>query len=173
MDCKKCAENLTAYRDKELSTVEFDKVQAHLRTCAACAEELQSLGKAAEYVESQIRELSPRPEMWRFVQARISAEPVRRSSFFGSLFMPWRIAAATLAVIAALGLGYTEYQQIQKKNLEKFVSTYLRQRETQVRARAVVMKHAENSNVDNPFADNPFIEVNATPANNPFGTEDQ
>jgi|WetSurMetagenome_2_1015567.scaffolds.fasta_scaffold209193_2 hypothetical protein len=165
MDCKQCAENLTAFLDAELSPAETAEVGGHLQTCASCADELQSLRKAAEYIESQIREIAPKLETWRLVQARIPTAQAPHPQFrFFSL--RWHLAATMLAVFGIFGLGYMQYRQFEKKSLNSYVAKYVQERDARMRT---VLKSSDGSvGAENTYKGNPFIEVNFTPADNPF-----
>jgi hypothetical protein len=165
MDCKQCAENLTAFLDAELSPAEAAEVSCHLQTCASCADELQSLRKAAEYIESGIKEIAPKIETWRLVQARISTAQVSHPQlrFFS---LRWHLAATMLAVFGIFGLGYMQYRQFEKRNLNSYIAKYTQERDARIRA--VLTSSGGSVGAENTYRGNPFIEVNFTPADNPF-----
>ncbi len=173
MDCKKCAEDLTAFMDAELSDEETEQIRSHLNACKLCADELLSLKESKEFIESHVDPLEPRPESWNLLRARISQESVSHSPS-GFFILRWRVAAAALALIVASGLGYLEYQQTQKKTLDKYVSQYVQEREKRWQAKPV-LANQPGAVLDetNPFAENPFVEIKATVSNNPFRSEDQ
>jgi predicted anti-sigma-YlaC factor YlaD len=170
MDCKQCAENLTAFLDAELSPAEAAEVHCHLQTCASCADELQSFRKAAEYIESQIEEIAPKPETWRLVQARISTGRAPRPQFrFFSL--RWHLAATMLVVFGIFGFGYIQYRRFEKRSLNSFIAKYALERD--VRIRTVLTRSGGDVEVEKTYRGNPFIEVNFTPVDNPFLLEDR
>ena len=172
MDCKQCAEELTAFLDGELDAADSEQVRSHLDACASCSDELQSLQETSDFVTSHGRELEPRDGSWNLVRARIMSENMlvpSRSWFTGR----WRVALATLAVCAALVFGYMQYQQIQKKNLDGYISQYMKERESRIRADTVLTGTEMNQQVENPYANNPFIEVKASVTDNPFRSEAQ
>jgi|WetSurSiteA1Bulk_404760.scaffolds.fasta_scaffold08425_2 anti-sigma factor RsiW len=157
MDCTHCAEDLTAFLDGELSNTASERVRAHLQSCASCTEDLRSLREVGAFVALHSHELEPRPESWNLVRARINESTLAAPSRFWR-FNYGQIAIATAAVVAALALGYMQYQQIQRQNLDKYIAQYVQQREAQIRVQA------EN---------NPFMEVNRVFDGNPFRSEDQ
>jgi hypothetical protein len=57
-----------------------------------------------------------------------------------------------------LALGYMQYQQIQRQSLDRYITQYIQQRESQIRVQA------EN---------NPFMEANSVFDGNPFRSEDR
>jgi hypothetical protein len=172
MDCKECAENLTAYQDNELSSAETEEVHSHLRICQSCAEELSSLHKASEYIDSRIQILIPKPETWRLVQARIDATRVS-SSRFHRFSLRWRLAAAALALFVISGIGYMQYKQFEKRSLESYLTKYSQEREIRMRAKSVFTNSEKGFRIKNPYDDNPFIEIKATPVDNPFLLEER
>ena len=162
MDCKQCAEELTAFLDGELSTANSERVKSHLRTCIPCSEEVRSLQEVGDFVESNSRVLDPRPESWNMVRARIYQE-IPESSSRDWMSQRWRFAIAALAVLAAFVIGYGQYIHIQQRNLDRYISQYVRERET----------HRTQAQNDNPETYNPFIEVKAPVSENPFRSEDR
>jgi hypothetical protein len=165
MNCKQCTENLTAFLDAELSPAEAAEARCHLQTCTSCAEELQSLHKAAEYIESQIKEIAPKPETWRLVQARISTAQAPHPQFrFFSL--GWHLAATMLLFFGIFGFGYMQYRQFEKRSLDSYIAKYIQERDARIRA--VLTSSGSSVADENTSRGNPFIEVNFTPADNPF-----
>jgi hypothetical protein len=141
--------------------------------CASCSDELRSLKEAADFIESHRSDLEPRPESWNLVRARMASADSR---FFPPLQLlapsRWRIAAAALALIAALALGYQQYQQFQRRSLDQYISQYIREREAHRQPQSILGGPETNPQIQIPYADNPFIEVKATLADNPFRSED-
>jgi predicted anti-sigma-YlaC factor YlaD len=161
MDCEQCSENLTALLDGELSPADSQRIESHLRLCRVCSEELQSLREAAEFLQSHHRDLVPSRGAWNMVRARIGergAAPVARPSVFNR----FRWAMVALAVVAIFAFGYTEYQQIEERNFERYVTQYVHERETQITRQATTK---------NPYESNPFLEVKETVVGNPFLSE--
>jgi anti-sigma factor RsiW len=156
MDCRQCRDDLTAYLDGELNPADSAEVRSHLETCTSCADELRSFQHAADFVESHKRELELSPGSWNLVRARISSSNSLPSSRF---LVPnrWRFAFASLAIIATVALGYFWYQQAQERNLDAYISQYIRIRESR--------QHFQ--------PENPFMEVSANLDANPFRSEDR
>lgn len=83
---------LSAYLDGELSTAEVNRVSAHVRTCAYCAEELRELDAARSAIRSMPTLKYRHGEGTELVEL-----PVKR---------PWlRIVAAAAAFAAVVGVG--------------------------------------------------------------------
>jgi hypothetical protein len=170
MDCKQCAENLTAFLDGELQASNSAEIRLHLDICPACADELRGLKEAMDYIESHYRVLEPRPESWHMVQACLSSTD---STPWFHFFAPnrWRISTASLAIVAALGIGYLQYRQFQTRNLENYITQYIQEREARSQAQSIQWNAEANSQVEIPYADNPFVETSVVSAENPFSSE--
>lgn len=160
MDCRESTENLTAYLDGELSSSELARMLSHLESCASCRVELRSFEEAADLVQSHTRDLEIGPESWNAIYNRIRAE--RPSSRFGFFQAKWNQAVAMAAVVAALALGYLFYQQSQRRNLDEYISRYVKSREAGFRMQAT-----------NSFMPNPFSEARPASDTNPFRVEGQ
>jgi anti-sigma factor RsiW len=170
MDCKECAENLTAFLDGELRASNSAEIQRHLDICPSCAGEMRSLKEAVEYIESHYRDLEPRLESWNMVRARLSAEDSKAWFHF---FAPnrWRIVMASLAIVAALGIGHLQYQRVQMRDLQNYISQYIQEREARSQAQSVQWNAEANFQIEAPFDDNPFVEISAVSVENPFISE--
>lgn len=183
MDCKSCTEDLTAYLDGELNRTRFQEVEGHLEGCLPCLEELESLKRSVRLVESNLPELDPKPELWNHLTARIAAarKAEGRSgwlSFFQAhqgLTAAWAVAAS---IVLAMGIwGFWNHQQSERA-LRQYMSQYIQQRDSHVhstRARASKpVSETQTADADHvESADNPFVEVNAEPFDNPFRSEAQ
>lgn len=157
MKCKDCLDNLTAYTDRELSFEEEARVASHLKSCRSCAQELKSLEEATAMVQSNTRELEIRPQLWLAVSNRISTESPRPPVFY------WFVKAASIpALVVALTLliGYLTYDHIRKRDLDDYISQYMKYRETVFNMQNV-----------NAFGSNPFMEIKPGPDANPFQSE--
>lgn len=173
MDCARCAEDLTAFLDDELNTAESDQIRSHLSECAACAGELRSLQEAADFVRSHERNLEVRPETWRLIQARISARPESKSLFDFLAPYRWRLATAAIVIVAAAALGVFEYRQVQRRNLDRYISQYVQSRQVH-RPSPPVFADFDISPINgdsHPY--NPFAELKDTLTENPFRLEDR
>jgi anti-sigma factor RsiW len=172
MDCKQCAENLTAFLDGELRDSNSAEMSLHLDTCPSCADELRSLKEAADYIESHYRDREPCLESWNMIRVRLSTEDSSAWFHFFALNR-WRIAMASLAIVAALGIGYLQYQQFQTRTLENYIAQYIQDREARSQAQSIQWKAEANSQIKIPYPDNPFIEISAASAENPFSSEEE
>ncbi len=173
MDCARCAEDLTAYMDGELNAARADEVRSHLAACASCADELRSLREAARFVASHARDLEVRPEAWNLVRARIAATSPSPSFFSFLVPARWRWAMATLAIAAALALGYMQYHQLQLRSLNDYISQYTQYRQAHEPAQPVFTDFRAMFANGGSGAANPFAELKAAGADNPFRMEDQ
>jgi anti-sigma factor RsiW len=172
MDCKQCRENLTAYLDEELSPEGAAEARSHLEICSSCADELHSLQKAADFIESHSGALDPRPGSWNRVQARISKAD-SLSPFRFLTMNRWRFALTTVVLMSTFALGYFWHQQSQKRSLDEYVAQYVKAREAGQSFQLPIGKAWSNPKAENLNADNPFIEVKATFDANPFRSEDR
>jgi hypothetical protein len=170
MNCKQCAKNMTAFGDGELSASDSERVRSHLEICVSCADELRSLKEAADFIESHRKELEPRPESWNLIRARISVEnPAVRARFF--TLNRWGFALASLAIFSILAIGYLQYRQFERKNLDNYISRYIQDRETRRQTQSVQWIAEAGTPIENPYADNPFVEIKASPVDNPFSID--
>lgn len=158
MDCNQCVEDLTAFLDGELSAGDSEKVRSHLGACQSCSEEMHSLRETAAFIESHNHRLEPRVGSWNLVRAQILAQqPESRRGFWAQ--HRWRFGLATIAILAIFALGYVQYQQTEKRNLERYISEY--EKERQNRRQLDINARYEN---------NPFIEK-VSFVKSPFQTE--
>ena len=174
MDCNKCSDELTALLDGELGAREAEQVRSHLNVCKSCSDELRSLQESKEFIEARVVELTPRPEAWNLVRARIYTDPPLTPVRFYTLTR-WRVAMAAMALIAAFGLGYLQYQQTQRKVLEQYISRYIQERDARGQAKPVLTSTQSDADLNemSPAPDNPFLEIKAVVSDNPFRSEDQ
>jgi anti-sigma factor RsiW len=183
MDCERCANDLTAYLDGELSGTRSLEVKSHLEICQPCREEYRSLELSARFVETHVRELQVQPKIWNHVQAHISVmeAPAPSPGLFQLLTMnPWWSAAGTVVAAAALVLGLWSYlhNQAVKRDLIQYMTQYIQAREVQEQAHQAQAFNLENAGaeadpVHPEYTDNPFVTANSTPDMNPFRSEDQ
>jgi anti-sigma factor RsiW len=172
MDCKECTDQLTAFLDAEVSAREEEQIKSHLNACKSCADEWTSLRDSKEFIESHIHDLEARPEAWNLVRARLPESAAPPATFHLFALKRWRIALATTALaLAASGVGYLQYQQIQRKALDKYISRYIQEREARSQAKPILA----NADFDqaSPYANNPFLEIKASASDNPFRSEDR
>jgi len=159
-----------------------------VESCRACAAEMAELRESAAFMESQVLLAEPPPEIWQNVRARISylQPPAPAPGFLGLLGMHrWAAAAATLTVIAAVGLGlwsYRRYEQTQQLN--EYMNAYIQERESQRSGYRVPVLNVPFSPKTGQGATepavgrrgydfNPFVQIDSTSYSNPFRTEAQ
>ena len=95
------SDRLSAYLDDDLDASERAAIDAHLRGCAACAEELAGLRRLVTYARSVAAlDEPPARDLWTGIRARL--EPPRAMAFAPrrvSLAV-WQLAAAAVLLIA-------------------------------------------------------------------------
>lgn len=110
-------ELLSDYLDNDLARGEFDSVERHLATCAACRDTLAHLAAVKTRAASLVDPPAP-TDLWAGIASRLgtagssSAAPARHAVVVelprrerGAWFSPqWVAAAAVFAVLAAAGL---------------------------------------------------------------------
>ena len=64
-------EDLTAYLDRELSSGYAKRFKLHVDGCGPCNQELASLTEAKDLITANIRELTPRSELWDNIRIQI------------------------------------------------------------------------------------------------------
>jgi hypothetical protein len=110
-------ELLSDYLDNDLARGEFDSVERHLATCAACRDTLAQLAAVKSRAASLVDPPAP-TDLWAGIASRIgtagssSAVPARHAVVVelprrarGGWFAPqWIAAAAVFAVVASAGL---------------------------------------------------------------------
>jgi anti-sigma factor RsiW len=183
MDCERCADDLTAFLDGELSPGKSKEMQAHLNSCRHCAEELSSLSDSANFINSRTKEIPLKPEIWNNIRARLSTMDVSTRSAGFSLFWQWhRWWVAATAVATAMGLalgfwGYLRYAESQA-SLRVYMEEYVAARKAQeqmprIPATLVSGNPSEAGMISSENSDNPFSEPVAISYNNPFHSEDE
>ncbi len=181
MDCERCADNLTAYLDGELSEDKLREVKSHLEVCEPCRAEHKSLELSARFVETHSVERQVPSALWDRVRARVAVmeAPAPSPGMFSFLAANlWWSAAATTVVTALLvaGLwGYMHHQQVQR-DLVQYMTQYIQARDAQEGALQATPAEATDSStasVHSEYTDNPFVTVNVSTDANPFRSEDQ
>src|SRR2546425_5198196 len=120
MECQAYRDNLTAYLDQELSSGERTLVEQHLRQCAGCSSEFDSLSRSYWIGNQALEEIDVRPEMWQTIEAairpQISGEPTasRRGVFAEWLRMPKPALAAGSIGLVLLLVSLFVYQSRQR-----------------------------------------------------------
>ena len=182
MDCKRCAEDLTAYLDGELSPRRSAEIRAHLDVCNNCSKEMQDLADSVSFIESRTKEIPLKPEIWNNIRAQLSTlEGVQPSGF--SQFWLWRwpkVTAAALAAASLIALGFWGYLNYEKsqESLRHYMNAYITVRDAQLYNQGPTLALAKadhNGGGGSPFykVDNPFAESLSDKYHNPFRTEDE
>lgn len=168
MDCKRCNEELTAFLDGELSPDDSAEVQSHVANCRLCAQELSGLQEMGDLLDAHTRELDPHVGSWSMIRSRIEQPNSHRFSL--QEWGPWRLTAATLALAAIVTFGYLHYRQVQSRDLDRYISQYIQDRETRLQGQPVSLTPTQ---FEDPYANNPFADVKAVLTDNPFSSEDE
>lgn len=109
MNCRKVNSLLSAYIDGELTGVEQMQVRQHLRLCACCHEEHESLLMTKRLLAG-LRTKAPRCDLEQIILRRLDAEGASRSSrlsgraWWAFLSPRERLRVAALGTLAALAL---------------------------------------------------------------------
>ncbi len=109
MTCEQAREQLPDYTLGTLSEIEAAAVRRHLRGCAACRGEANSLDEGVAMFASAAHELTPPPELKDRVLTVMAEEwqetPVSRRDRFRTLVRWPSLAAAALILVGALAWG--------------------------------------------------------------------
>lgn len=115
--CTATVDNLSAYRDGELSVAEHVDVVQHLGVCASCRAEFEALGDLGVLLRRQAADLSggavdypQRRGLASAVVSRVLAEqeqswPMRVRRAFDDMHLVWAGLSASVAVIVCAGLS--------------------------------------------------------------------
>jgi hypothetical protein len=182
MDCERCAEDLTAYLDDEVTPRRSAEIRDHLDECGKCSAEMQSLADSARFLESHAKEIPLKPEIWNNVKAQLSTMEAAQPAGF-SPFWVWRwpkVTATVLATASVLALGfwgYLNYEESQE-SLRYYMNAYVTARDAQLHGQEASLalasansKAGAGSQLDK--ADNPFVEHLSNTYHNPFRSEDE
>ena len=110
MDCDRFVINLSAYLDGELGEEERAELEAHLRGCPTCVEELALLKESAEML-SMLAPQGPLRDLWSAISREFGLTRRERRAEVASLMRlvfkrPLPAAAALLACLITALLGY-------------------------------------------------------------------
>jgi anti-sigma factor RsiW len=178
MDCPNCVDDLTAYMDGELSPRIAERLRSHLNGCASCAAELRGLQEAAVFVDSHLRELNPRPDVWANVRSQIAVIEVsaRPTGFLQILHANrWLTASVALAATLLLTLGVREYLQMRRSDeaFQQYMTEQIEIRRLQDEMPRLDAQVSDPTSQAG-FSDNPFVTVSEeTTFRNPFREGDQ
>jgi hypothetical protein len=161
-------DNLTAYLDCELSSGYAKRLKLHVDGCGPCTQELASLRQAKDLITNNVRELTPRSELWDNIRVQISSmelEP-KPPGFLEILRAGrWLTAATAVAAMLLLTLGIWAYLHSQQYDdtLQQYMADYFRKRESEEKA------HRSPTPVSlERYSDNPFVRMPDGSPDNPF-----
>jgi hypothetical protein len=180
MDCERCIDDLTAYLDGELTPRRSAEIQSHLSECGTCSHEMQALTSSAGFIESHIKEIPLKPEIWNNVKARLSTEEIRQHAGFSSFWL-WNWPKVTATAFAAVSVmafgfwGYLHYEESQE-NLRHYMNEYVTVRDAQLQKLGMSTAFASASPQTTGIlhleeTDNPFAEPLTDSYHNPFRSE--
>ena len=107
MTCKETRDVLNAYMDGELDSAGSLAVETHMRGCASCLGEVESLHALASAIENGSLRFKAPDHLKRKVQGAIrAANPPARNSFF---YWRWASVLASLVLVAAVTWTVTTY----------------------------------------------------------------
>lgn len=182
MDCRQCADDLTAFMDGELDSTRAGEINAHLEECPYCAGEYQSLKASASFVEANAIPLVPKAESWHMLHTRLSLPEEEQSQYSLLEFLGrFRVlSAATLLAMAALSLGFWGFLRYRRDqmDLERYMNAYIEVRERQEQlhkqqSTPVALDAQPGRDQLSDYRDNPFAAYESTSFENPFQAEDQ
>ncbi len=108
MECKDIQKRLSAYIEKAVSPKQKALIDAHLKQCKRCRQELADLKRTVKYVQ-QLEEIEPPRWLAQRVMARVRAEAEERPGIVKRLFYPLHIKLpleAIAVIFIAVGTLY-------------------------------------------------------------------
>ncbi len=108
MDCKDIQKMLSAYIDKAVSSQQKAAIDAHLKQCKRCKQDLADLKRTIKYVQ-QLEEVEPPRWLEQRVMARVRAEAEAKQRIWQRLFLPVHIKLpleAIAVIVVAVGAIY-------------------------------------------------------------------
>lgn len=119
MKCKKYREQIILRHYGELSKIESNKLEEHLKLCPECAEELKSTYEVFSLMDKAEVEDIPQADWnkcWGGINTQIQ-KPQHKSEPF-SLFPRWAPVAAVAVFVFALGIFLGRFWQTEKTILD-------------------------------------------------------
>jgi anti-sigma factor RsiW len=114
MNTRKCrfSHKLNAFSDGELSKKEFEKVQSHLKECAACQAELREIVNINSFLSSYQEEQVPEYLNQRILATVRQMETTRQHSWLGRRVVSFSIAASVaISFFTGILLADLTYQK--------------------------------------------------------------
>src|SRR5690606_27461847 len=87
--CMDIRESLNDYVDGDLTAEEAAVIDAHVRECAACREELEALQALQQAAQELPRDIMPARDLWPEIAQRIEAESARSAGNIVRFRSPW------------------------------------------------------------------------------------
>jgi anti-sigma factor RsiW len=111
MACDQWQSQLDAYLDGELPSESMRALDAHLRTCPACAADALARVQLKRAIKTAGARFTPSPEFRNQIQRKIAGKPRRNWN------MGWVLATAAFAVVLVAGLlsTYLERQNLRQQ----------------------------------------------------------
>jgi anti-sigma factor RsiW len=106
MDCESQRGLLPAYVDGELDLVRQLEIEAHLSSCAACAQVAQDLREAKEAMREALPRYTMPPDLLKKIRATLPAEPVTRTAKRSVVVMLWPYLGMAASLAAMLWVGF-------------------------------------------------------------------
>jgi len=108
MECKDIQKRLSAYIEKAVTPKQKAAIDAHLKQCKRCRQDLADLKRTVKYVQ-QLEEVEPPRWLAQRVMARVRAEAETKRTMWQRLFLPAHIKLpleAIAVVFVAVGAIY-------------------------------------------------------------------
>lgn len=112
MSCETFSEDLPGYAGGNLPAVERALLEAHLRTCRPCQDEVRALERLDRLLRDGLPWVEPSPELQHRFMSRLAAEieaesgpAEERESLLSWLLRPWLIPAVATAALAVIVLA--------------------------------------------------------------------
>lgn len=112
MSCETFSEDLPGYAGGNLPAADRALLEAHLRTCRPCQDEVRALERLDRLLRDGLPWVEPSPELQHRFMSRLAAEieaesgpAEERESLLSWLLRPWLIPAVATAALAVIVLA--------------------------------------------------------------------
>ena len=166
MECPACSEQMTSLMDEELSALEAQPVEEHLRDCPKCRTEYESLSFSYRLVLG-ITEDGLQPPRWGTIENRIQTGRTPWTDPWLKLFPAnWMPVAATAALVVVCVVLLMPSRPAVDAETSRLFAGFISERE-----REDALLETVWGLVDEGDLPNPFTLVSAKPHQNPFQSE--